>query len=93
MDTIIAKPEAAPRARSFSRACRHCEDVASGVKTQQVFLRGIAYNIRWAPVSRETRDFMRFQNTTISDKTRREFEHYCVSDLNNCCVCVARKRD
>ena len=57
MDTTIAKNEAAPRARSFSRACRHCEDVASGVKTQQVFLRGIAYKIRWAPVNRETRDF------------------------------------
>ena len=34
-----------------------CGDVASGVKAWQVFLRGIAYNIRWAPVNRETRDF------------------------------------
>ena len=36
-------------------------------------------------------NLMRFQNKTISDKTRREFEHYCVSDMNN--VCVARRRD
>ena len=69
------------------------EDVASGVKTRQEFLRGIAYNIRWAPVNRGTRDFDEVPDTTISDKTRREFEHYCMSDLNIWYACVARRRD
>ena len=40
-----------------SRLHTLCKDVASAVKTRQEFLRGIAYNIRWAPVNRETRDF------------------------------------
>ena len=34
---IAHKRGSAESTRSFSRACRHCEDVASGVKTQQVF--------------------------------------------------------
>ena len=33
-----------------------CQDVASGRKEVPEFLAGVAHNIRWAPIDRETRD-------------------------------------
>ena len=33
-----------------------CQDVASGTRSIDDFLRGVAHNIRWAPVNREAND-------------------------------------
>ena len=87
MDTTIAQNEAAPRARSFSRSCRHCV---------KMWLQGWRHDKYFCVASlttfdgrRSTATLIRFQNKTINDKTRR----YCVSDLNIWYVCVARRRD
>ena len=57
MDTSIAQRGSAESTQLQSRLQTLCEDVASGVKTRQVFLRGIENNVRWAPFNRETREF------------------------------------
>ena len=79
MDTPIAQKEAAPRARSFSRVCTHCAKIwLQGWRHDKYFCVASITTFDWR---RSTANLMRFQNKTISDKTRREFEHYwlCVT--------------